>query len=95
MDNRGFICGFCNQRFLQLHDIQDHLQNFHHAARNEGQRCGINNCPLTYRNPNSLRAHRSRVHRREVVIDEEIPNIQEQENNDRNENINHADEPNK
>lgn len=88
MDNQGFFCGFCDQRFLQLIDIQDHLRNFHNAESNEGQRCGINNCSARYRNPNSLKSHRSRVHRREIINNEVLPNIQELENEIVQEDVN-------
>lgn len=93
MNNEGFTCGFCNQRFLQLIDIQNHLQNFHHAESNEGQRCGINNCPVSYKDPRSLRSHRSRAHRRQIINNEVMRNVQEQENERERENINLVDIP--
>lgn len=80
MEVHRFTCGFCNQRFFHLRDIQVHLRNLHYEECNECQRCGIDNCQATYRNPQSLRSHISRVHRREIINDEIMPVIQDEEN---------------
>lgn len=77
MELEGFVCCFCNQRFPLLNEIREHLQNFHHFERNRGRRCGINDCPAVFQNPQSLRSHRSRIHRHARDDNNVIPNIEE------------------